>query len=191
VTGVYAQVALDAIGMDTSSSYNNWMGLAATSDDTNLNNAVEVGVSVYNINGWQTPYVYFSSWEGGYENNFQEATASPGFSLGQTIGVAVSQYQSVWYAYYNLNNGAGWQQFSSRTMNFNSLSYVFSSCESTCSAGYKGNIFGQWSSVQYQYDDGTCYNVDFQSIYTNTFNHFYPETYYNNNAWYGEFTATG
>lgn len=193
VTYVTAEVALDAIGMDTTQQYMNWMGLAATSDNTNLNNAVEVGISVVNNNpGWQTPYVYFSSWQNGKNNIITQENTPTGLSLGQTIGVAVAQQNYVWHAYYNLNKGAGWQSFASnRTMNFNSLSYVFTSCESSCKAGYINNIFGQWSAVQYQYNNGQINNVYFNNMYVNNFNYMNPVNYYGNNNWYGEFYATG
>jgi hypothetical protein len=190
VTQVNAQVALDQIAMG-SNSFNNWMGLGAVSDLSETNVA-EVGISVYYQNGWQTPFLYFSSWYGGKGNNFNEQTATPsGLTLGQTIGIAVAEYQSTWSSWYNLNNGAGWKNIANRTLTFSSTSYVFSSCESTIASGIKGNIMGQWSGVNYQQNGGTMYTVYFQSIYANTFNHFTPENYQNNNSWYGEYTATG
>jgi hypothetical protein len=188
-TAVYADVALDAIAMDTTQPYANWMGLVATSD-TSLSNAVEVGVNVNYTNGWRTPYIYCSSWQGGYKVGLQEGTATPSFSLGQTIEVAISQYHYVWGAWYNINN-AGWKSFYNRTMNFNSLSYVLTTDESTCFAGYVNNIFGQWSAVQYQYNNSQVNNVYFTNMLVNNFNHMNPVNYYGNNNWYGEFYATG
>ncbi len=190
VTQVNAQVALDAIGMG-SNSFTNWMGLAAVSN-LNLDAAAEVGIAVDYNNGWGTPYVYLTTWWGGHDSNVLETTATPsGLALGQTIGLAVGQYQGTWHGYYNLNKGAGWQEIGNRYTGFTSTSYVFSSCESTIGSGIQGNIFGQWSGVNYQQNNGANYNVNFQNLYLNDFNHFSPVNYYNNNAWYGQYTQTG
>ena len=118
VTAVYADVALDAIGMG-SNSFNNWMGLGAVYDtgsgsSTVEYNVAEVGIQVDYNNGWGTPFLYLTTWWGGYQVNVEHQDYSPsGLALGQTIEVAAAQDNSNWTAWYNFNPGNAntWHMF--------------------------------------------------------------------------------
>lgn len=187
-----------------SNSFNNWMGLGAVYDtgsgsSTVEYNVAEVGIQVDYNNGWGTPFLYLTTWWGGYQVNVEHQDYSPsGLALGQTIEVAAAQDNSNWTAWYNFNPGNAntWHMFASRICGFSSTTFVYSSCESTIASGIQNNIFGQWSNVQYQQNNGPCYTVYFENTpylnpYANSFNHFAPEDYLNNDAWFGEYTATG